>query len=452
MRAEQPRSQVRILDLTPEHPVYWASAARLSTTEGDALAVYQASKTSAQAQNSRLIDRVIRAGHQSVLEHKSVTLAFTNISALAEQFLIEFRLASFTVKSRRYVDFSQMGYYIPPELDGHARERYLQHTDRMFAAYEQMLAQGVPKEDARFLLPYCFYSNLYCTVNLRELLHILEEIRTGRGRCFPELQDLADQITDQLQEVCPFLPFPARSQGEQAAERFCGEVLRPRVEEAKVSLIQQPVQPEGLLRQIQALGGGDGSLEDLLQSDRPRALEHLNYTFFVEHLSLSGVTHLVRHRMQSIQIPALDTLDGAGYLLPPSISARPDLSGAYQDCFTQTREVVAQLTAAGVPAPLRAYCNLSGTVLSCITTMNARELMHFFALRCCNRAQWEIRGVAEQMRALCVDSLPALFRRMGPGCVLHGVCPEGPLSCGQPKTAAEWRCTGSRGGEDHVSR
>ena len=64
-----------------------------------------------------------------------------------------------------------------------------------------------------------------------------------------------------------------------------------------------------------------------------------------------------------------------------------------------------------------------------LVTMNARELLHFLSLRCCNRAQWEIRSVAWQMLALAYEAAPALFGKAGPGC-LRGACPEGKKCCG----------------------
>ena len=67
-----------------------------------------------------------------------------------------------------------------------------------------------------------------------------------------------------------------------------------------------------------------------------------------------------------------------------------------------------------------------------VITMNARELMHFFSLRCCNRAQWEIREMADQMLALCKEVSPVIFARAGPSCV-RGPCPEGKKSCGKPR-------------------
>ena len=68
-------------------------------------------------------------------------------------------------------------------------------------------------------------------------------------------------------------------------------------------------------------------------------------------------------------------------------------------------------------------------------TMNARELLHFFSLRCCNRAQWEIREMAVEMLRLCKQAAPAIFENAGPGCV-SGPCPEGAKTCGK---AAEMR-------------
>lgn len=63
-------------------------------------------------------------------------------------------------------------------------------------------------------------------------------------------------------------------------------------------------------------------------------------------------------------------------------------------------------------------------------TMNARSLLNFFRLRCCNRAQWEIREVAEQMLALVKPIAPTIFAKAGPGCV-SGPCPEGRMTCGK---------------------
>jgi thymidylate synthase (FAD) len=65
-----------------------------------------------------------------------------------------------------------------------------------------------------------------------------------------------------------------------------------------------------------------------------------------------------------------------------------------------------------------------------LVTMNARSLLNFFSHRCCNRAQWEIRALADQMLCLVKEVAPSLFAAAGPGCV-RGPCPEGSMTCGR---------------------
>lgn len=85
-----------------------AAGGRVSTQEGTALSIW--AKSQDDEKNANLIDKVTRSGHNSVVEHTYFNLAFQNVSAVVEQFIIEFRLASFTVKSRRYVDFSTRAF------------------------------------------------------------------------------------------------------------------------------------------------------------------------------------------------------------------------------------------------------------------------------------------------------------------------------------------------------
>jgi thymidylate synthase (FAD) len=84
------------------------------------------------------------------------------------------------------------------------------------------------------------------------------------------------------------------------------------------------------------------------------------------------------------------------------------------------------------------YAIPQGVQCRLMVTMNVRELRHFFGLRCCNRAQWEIRELADLMLGLCKTKAPVLFADAGPGCV-RGRCPEG-KPCGRPRTK-DWEDT-----------
>ena len=90
-----------------------SSAGRISTTKGSANEIYEKSCSNDKEKNINLINKILSSGHESVIEHIFFNLSFDNVSVFVEQFLIEFRLASFTVKSRRYVDFGKMGYFTP---------------------------------------------------------------------------------------------------------------------------------------------------------------------------------------------------------------------------------------------------------------------------------------------------------------------------------------------------
>ena len=175
------QGHVTILNCSPDMAAIIASGGRISTMDGTADEIYAKSLSAGQEKNEKLIGKVLSSGHTSVLEHGYVNLAFENVSVYAEQFMIEFRLASFTVKSRRYVDFSKAGY-VSPELESDAQKTIFDETVRgLFAIYDEREAAGVPKEDARFVLPYCFCSNFFCSMNARELLHVMNELRYGRG-------------------------------------------------------------------------------------------------------------------------------------------------------------------------------------------------------------------------------------------------------------------------------
>lgn len=423
-----------------------ASAARISTTAGDAQAIFENARE--HPKNRALIEQVLASGHKSLMEHAVFTLALRDVSVFTEEFFIEFRLASFTVKSRRYVDFSHLGYYIPPELEGEDLALYRRYMDQLFQVYGDLLEAGVPREDARFLLPYSFHSNFYCTLNARELSHLLREIRYGRGQDVPELQALADQLTAQLETQFPcLLPELRQTPGETAGEapaarRRSAPVFLPREEAGAVSLLSVPAEPEKLLEaawRMQRPGGERPfTLEALLESRRPRELEQLTYTFTISNLTLSGLTHLVRHRMQSLAAPSIRSVDHSRFILPDSIAAHPARLERYRRAVEAAHTIVLRLPERPILEQYHYYFALSGNLVDVMTTMNARELQWFIRLRSCSRAQWEIRDAAVELLRQLRRSFPELFGRFGPGCFAGGRCPEGRLSCGRMEEIAAY--------------
>lgn len=190
-------------------------------------------------------------------------------------------------------------------------------------------------------------------------------------------------------------------------------------------------------------------IELLLTSGHHTPLEHAVFTFGVEGISRACLAQLTRHRIASFSVQSqrwvgktsASSRDGVfDYIIPPRIrKLGPEYVAEFERQMRQIQEWYDfwyRTLGANREAHEDARFVLPNAAeTKLVVTMNARELHHFFALRCCNRAQWEIRELAENMLRLVKEVAPALFRLAGPRC-LRGPCPEGKLSCGK---AAEVR-------------
>ncbi len=162
-------------------------------------------------------------------------------------------------------------------------------------------------------------------------------------------------------------------------------------------------------------------------------IEHATFTFSVEGVSRALTHQLVRHRIASFsqQSQRYVSLDEPTYVIPETVRSDPELMAIYTATMEQIWKAYTEMEKK-IPSEDARYLLPNGCTTNITITMNARELLHFFSLRCCNRAQWEIRELAENMLALCKEVSPTIFKNAGPPCV-KGPCPEGKLSCGKPK-------------------
>ncbi len=162
-------------------------------------------------------------------------------------------------------------------------------------------------------------------------------------------------------------------------------------------------------------------------------IEHAVFTFSVEGVSRALTHQLVRHRMASYsqQSQRYVSMQEASYVTPPSISEDPGLKARYDAMMDGIWKAYREF-ADVVPKEDARYLLPNASTTNITITMNARELLHFFSLRCCNRAQWEIREMADRMLELCKEVSPVIFKEGGAPCVC-GPCPEGDLTCGDPK-------------------
>lgn len=245
-----------------------------------------------------------------------------------------------------------------------------------------------------------------------------------------------------------------------------------------VRLIAHTPEPEKVVAAAAKLCYSDAHITDLLDgldeektarflnmlSDLGHAspIEHASFTFGIEGVSRTLLAQITRHRIASFSVQSQRYVaeNRFDYVLPPEIEALPEAAAVYRQAMEEDQAHYEELTrllknkhkqellasgmeekAADRAAEKRAiedarFVLPNACTTKMIVTMNARSLQNFFRHRCCNRAQWEIRELAERMRALCVEAAPHLFRHAGPPC-LSGPCPEGKMSCGKMREVRE---------------
>lgn len=186
-------------------------------------------------------------------------------------------------------------------------------------------------------------------------------------------------------------------------------------------------------------------------------IEHVSFTFAIEGVSRSLLAQITRHRIASysVQSQRYVRLDDFKFIIPPEIEKDPASKELFLEGMRKQGEEYVTLAAAlqkkhtrelmerGMDEKSAAkkaekmanedarFVLPNACETKMVVTMNARSLLNFFSLRCCNRAQWEIRNLAEEMYKLVYAVAPALFEKAGPGCVANGRCSEGSMSCGR---------------------
>ena len=204
-------------------------------------------------------------------------------------------------------------------------------------------------------------------------------------------------------------------------------------------------------------------VEMLAEIGHESPIEHASFTFGIEGVSRSLLAQITRHRMASFSVKSQRYVREGSfeYVTPPEIAAIPQAKEIYDEIMAEDQKRYDALTEILKAKHYKTFLSEGKNekdaarmaekkaiedarfVLpnSCetqmILTMNARSLMNFFKHRCCNRAQWEIKDVADQMLALVLKVAPELFKNAGPSCV-RGGCSEGKMSCGKAKEMQEF--------------
>lgn len=240
----------------------------------------------------------------------------------------------------------------------------------------------------------------------------------------------------------------------------------------KVTLIQHTPEPEKLVAAAAKLCYSESSCENIMEGlDREKTtnfvkmlsdlghespIEHISFTFAIEGVSRSFLAQITRHRIASFSVQSQRYVrqNNFIYITPPTVSENKEINDLFEKSMSDSFEYYNKIAdlledkyynefiknglsekSAHSKAEKKAiedarFVLPNACETKMVVTMNARSLMNFFKLRCCNRAQWEIREVATEMFRLCYREAPSIFSAAGPSCC-NGACSEGKMTCGK---------------------
>lgn len=195
-------------------------------------------------------------------------------------------------------------------------------------------------------------------------------------------------------------------------------------------------------------------LDFLLSLGHESPLEHISFTFAIEGVSRALLAQLTRHRMASYSVKSQRYVNESGftYIIPPEIEKNDvakelflktmcDIENSYNKLtdilYNEHKKNMDDKKALKMAIEDARFVLPNACETKLIMTFNARSLLNFFSERCCTRAQWEIREMANEILKLVKEVAPIIFKKAGPKCI-RGACPEGEMSCGQRKAMLEY--------------
>ena len=217
----------------------------------------------------------------------------------------------------------------------------------------------------------------------------------------------------------------------------------------KVTLLTHTPEPEKLVAAAARLCYSDKQVSEIMDNfteekvekfidklvalGHESPLEHVSFTFGIEGISRACSHQLVRHRIASYSQKSQRYVNELqfDYVTPETIINNAVLRNKYECLMEDIQDFYDELITGGIPKEDARMILPNACETSIIVTMNVRTLLNFFKHRDCNRAQWEIRGVAREMMKLCKEVAPKLFAKAGASC-RYGKCSEGEMSCGEP--------------------
>lgn len=448
-----------------------ASAGRLSRFQGDVFEILGLSEEKTLEQNAKYVKNVVGMGHSSIIDHDYCVFAIKDVTPVIEQIIIEERFSSFTIKSRREVDFSNSGFYVPNfhnekgELikeNEEVQELYKLHMMRLFNEYKKFIQDGIKKEDARFILPYSFHSNIIMGVDSHTLKDMIIKYTKSDLSKIDEVREFGEKLYEIAKESMPYLiPIidkepvkemdPVKDYLELTEINEKREILKkPEIYNATQN-VDDTILIASIMRRYQLNQETAKKLYEerckmdpdfketlmrkIIKEGDKQELSQVNFDIQIP-TSYAIATHYTRHRTHDMMFPKFVPLpDLLEFKQVPSIEKSHKRE--CQKIIEENNQFVKSLKELyDIRDEDLIYFTLSGNMVNFITNMNGKTIEHILRLRECNKAQWETRqiarGIHDEIKKL--DGAEEFSKVLGPTCETEGMCYEGKECCGKVYT------------------
>lgn len=446
-----------------------ATSGRLSRFPGTVFEILETIEGRDFEKNVKFAKNVIGMGHESITDHDYCVFAIQDVSPVIEQTIIAERFSSFTIKSRREVDFSNVGFYTPDFHDENGnilkhndklKEEYKKYMESLFKKYSEFVELGIPKEDARFVLPYCYHSNIVMGVDAHTLKDMIIKYTKTKLSKIQELREFGEKLYAIAKENIPYI-IDEIDKIPLIENDPVDEYLKEYVTDEKYQILDKPqlitctqniddtILISSIMRRYQLDFERAANVYQIACKENPNFKKELmkKITFEGDKLELTQVsfefqiplsfavlTHLTRHRTHHIMVPDFaPVVDLFQYKVPPKIAAT--CQEKFDDVFTYNKIVYDKFKGYGVRDEDLVYFTLSGNTVNIITNMDGKTVEHVLGLRECTKAQWETRNMAYGMHDEIdkVEGAETYSSVLGATCMTQGFCKEGKESCGKIK-------------------
>lgn len=453
-----------------------AAAGRLSRYPGTVFEILETIEGKDFEKNVSFAKRVIGMGHDSITDHVYCLFAIKNVSPVIEQIIIAERFASFTIKSRREVDFSNVGFYTPDFHDENGKvikendmvkEEYQIYMKSLFEKYSKLVDSGIPKEDARFVLPYSYYSNIIMGIDTHTLKDMIIKFTKTKYSNIEEVRKFGEELYEIAKVNYPYIIEEIDKVQIDTSDKVYNFLENNLVRREDYVILDSPklisatpdVDEKILISAIMRYYEYDYDTAKAIYKETIKSnpefkdklmkkisfegdkqeLTSVNFTYQLP-LSFAVLTHLTRHRTHQMLIPDFSpNIDLTQYKTPPKIKANDECLKLYEDIYTMNKIMYDRFKELGIREEDLVYFTLSGNMVNVITNIDGKTLKHILGLRECTKAQWETRNMAYGMHRELdkIEGTQSFSKVLGATCTTQGYCKEGKESCGKIKTLSK---------------